>query len=61
MCGFIGSVTYSILIRKYRPGLKKVVLLSLIPVLAVLASGDFIVMTQSYGLCVLMFGVIILF
>ncbi|CAK61559.1 unnamed protein product (macronuclear) [Paramecium tetraurelia] len=58
VCGFVSSVMYSILIRKYHLNHKKIVLFNLIPVLASLGLSYFALMTESLPLVLLCYSVL---
>ncbi|CAD8162599.1 unnamed protein product [Paramecium pentaurelia] len=58
ICGFVSSVMYSILIRKYHLNHKKIVLFNLIPVLASLGLSYFALMTESLPLVLSCYSVL---
>ncbi|CAD8176132.1 unnamed protein product [Paramecium octaurelia] len=58
VCGFVSSVMYSILIRKYHLNHKKIVLFNLIPVLASLGLSYFALMTESLPLVLICYSVL---
>ncbi|CAD8069542.1 unnamed protein product [Paramecium primaurelia] len=58
ICGFVSSVMYSILIRKYHLNHKKIVLFNLIPVLVSLGLSYFALMTESLPLVLLCYSVL---
>lgn len=57
ICGFVSSVMYSILLRKFHLNHKKIVLFNLIPVLGSLAVSYFALMTESLPLVLLVYSV----
>ncbi|CAD8073314.1 unnamed protein product [Paramecium sonneborni] len=58
ICGFVSSVMYSILIRKFHLNHKKIVLFNLIPVLVSLGLSYFALMTESLPLVLLCYSVL---
>lgn len=61
ICGFVSSVMYSILIRKFHLNHKKIVLFNLIPVLVSLGLSYFALMTESLPLVLLCYSVLQLY